>query len=55
MSAFHLTPSFRLCHHLQPEDKETVKKAGSAWYKTMVSDSEYTEFENFTKWLGVSQ
>jgi uncharacterized cysteine cluster protein YcgN (CxxCxxCC family) len=46
---------FCLCHHLQPEDKETVKKAGSAWYKTMVSDSEYTEFENFTKWLGVSQ
>ncbi len=55
MSAFHLTPSFCLCHHLQPEDNETVKKAGSAWYKTMVSDSEYTEFENFTKWLGVSQ
>ncbi len=40
---------------LQPEDKELAKKAGSAWYKTMVSDSEYTEFENFTKWLGVSQ
>jgi large subunit ribosomal protein L4e len=37
------------------EDKEAVKKAGAAWYKTMVSDSEYTEFENFTKWLGVSQ
>jgi hypothetical protein len=40
---------------LQTEDKELAKKAGSAWYKTMVSDSEYTEFENFTKWLGVSQ
>jgi large subunit ribosomal protein L4e len=37
------------------EDKEAVKKAGAAWYKTMVSDSEYTEFKNFTKWLGVSQ
>ncbi len=37
------------------EDKEAVKKAGAEWYKTMVSDSEYTEFENFTKWLGVSQ
>ncbi|CAM6019207.1 unnamed protein product [Sphagnum balticum] len=37
------------------EDNEAVKKAGAAWYKTMVSDSEYTEFENFTKWLGVSQ
>ncbi|KAH9553681.1 hypothetical protein CY35_08G024900 [Sphagnum magellanicum] len=39
----------------KPEEKEAAKKAGSAWYKTMVSDSEYTEFENFTKWLGVSQ
>ena len=36
-------------------DKETIKKAGDAWYKTMISDSDYTEFENFTKWLGVSQ
>lgn len=32
-----------------------IKKQGASWYKTMVSDSEYTEFENFTKWLGVSQ
>lgn len=41
--------------NVQPEEKELVKKAGASWYKTMVSDSEYTEFENFTKWLGVSQ
>ncbi|XP_041027219.1 60S ribosomal protein L4 [Juglans microcarpa x Juglans regia] len=32
-----------------------IKSAGKAWYQTMVSDSDYTEFENFTKWLGVSQ
>ncbi|KAL6562806.1 hypothetical protein OROHE_005401 [Orobanche hederae] len=24
-------------------------------YKTIISDSDYTEFENFTKWLGASQ
>ncbi|MCO5549148.1 hypothetical protein L7F22_002614 [Adiantum nelumboides] len=36
-------------------DKEAIKKAGDAWYKTMISDSDYTEFENFSKWLGVSQ
>lgn len=41
--------------YLQPEEKELIKKQGASWYKTMVSDSEYTEFENFTKWLGVSQ
>ncbi|KAL3689097.1 hypothetical protein R1sor_015406 [Riccia sorocarpa] len=35
--------------------KEAIKKAGEAWYQTMISDSDYTEFENFTKWLGVSQ
>lgn len=35
--------------------KESVKKSGEAWYQTMISDSDYTEFENFTKWLGVSQ
>lgn len=40
---------------LKPEEKELIKKQGASWYKTMVSDSEYTEFENFTKWLGVSQ
>eukprot|EP00270_Netrium_digitus_P006771 TRINITY_DN194_c0_g1_i2.p1 TRINITY_DN194_c0_g1~~TRINITY_DN194_c0_g1_i2.p1 ORF type:complete len:378 (+),score=100.11 TRINITY_DN194_c0_g1_i2:73-1134(+) len=32
-----------------------VKEAGKAWYKTMISDSDYTEFENFSKWLGVAQ
>jgi len=34
---------------------EAIKKAGEAWYQTMISDSDYTEFENFTKWLGVTQ
>eukprot|EP00245_Coleochaete_scutata_P015385 TRINITY_DN6833_c0_g1_i1.p1 TRINITY_DN6833_c0_g1~~TRINITY_DN6833_c0_g1_i1.p1 ORF type:complete len:405 (+),score=101.36 TRINITY_DN6833_c0_g1_i1:99-1313(+) len=36
-------------------EKEAIKKAGEAFYKTMISDSDYTEFENFTKWLGVTQ
>jgi hypothetical protein len=44
-----------LSSYVQPEEKELIKKQGASWYKTMVSDSEYTEFENFTKWLGVSQ
>ncbi|PAN09773.1 hypothetical protein PAHAL_2G049700 [Panicum hallii] len=40
---------------LSPEEAAKVKAAGKAWYKTMVSDSDYTEFENFSKWLGVTQ
>ncbi|XP_066389538.1 large ribosomal subunit protein uL4z-like [Miscanthus floridulus] len=40
---------------LRPEEAAKVKAAGKAWYKTMISDSDYTEFENFTKWLGVTQ
>ncbi|CAM6105499.1 unnamed protein product [Calypogeia fissa] len=36
-------------------DKEAIKQAGDAWFKTMSSDSDYTEFEIFTKWLGVAQ
>jgi len=36
-------------------DKDAIKAAGKSWYKTMVSDSDYTEFENFSKWLGVTQ
>ncbi|XP_043696612.1 60S ribosomal protein L4-like [Telopea speciosissima] len=37
------------------EEAAAVKAAGKAWYQTMISDSDYTEFDNFTKWLGVSQ
>ncbi|KAJ3681000.1 hypothetical protein LUZ60_015489 [Juncus effusus] len=37
------------------EEKAKIKAAGKAWYKTMVSDSDYTEFESFSKWLGVTQ
>ncbi|CAK7342930.1 unnamed protein product [Dovyalis caffra] len=37
------------------EELAAAKAAGKAWYKTMISDSDYTEFENFSKWLGVSQ
>ncbi|CAM6098419.1 unnamed protein product [Calypogeia fissa] len=36
-------------------DKEAIKKAGDAWFKTMSSDSDYTEFEIFQKWLGVAE
>ncbi|XP_028753791.1 60S ribosomal protein L4 [Neltuma alba] len=37
------------------EEASAIKAAGKAWYHTMISDSDYTEFENFSKWLGVSQ
>ncbi|KAB2604305.1 hypothetical protein ACFX13_033258 [Malus domestica] len=37
------------------EEATAIKAAGKAWYKTMISDSDYTEFDNFTKWLGVAQ
>ncbi|KAL6893902.1 hypothetical protein ACP4OV_008000 [Aristida adscensionis] len=40
---------------LSPEEATKIKAAGKAWYKTMISDSDYTEFENFSKWLGVTQ
>lgn len=39
---------------LTKEEAAKVKAAGSAWYKTMISDSDYTEFENFSKWLGAT-
>eukprot|EP00271_Cylindrocystis_brebissonii_P016147 TRINITY_DN39384_c0_g1_i1.p1 TRINITY_DN39384_c0_g1~~TRINITY_DN39384_c0_g1_i1.p1 ORF type:complete len:424 (+),score=87.05 TRINITY_DN39384_c0_g1_i1:77-1273(+) len=32
-----------------------AKAAGEAWLKTMQSESDYTEFEIFSKWLGVTQ
>ncbi|CAN7112861.1 60S ribosomal protein L4-1 [Brassica rapa] len=37
------------------EEALAIKAAGKSWYQTMVSDSDYTEFDNFTKWLGASQ
>jgi large subunit ribosomal protein L4e len=37
------------------EEASAIKAAGKAWYRTMISDSDYSEFDNFTKWLGVSQ
>ncbi|TXG70125.1 hypothetical protein EZV62_005060 [Acer yangbiense] len=37
------------------EEAIAIKAAGKAWHQTMISDSDYTEFENFSKWLGVSQ
>ena len=37
------------------EEAAAIKAAGKNWYKTMISDSDYTDFENFSKWLGVTQ
>ncbi|KAF2615996.1 hypothetical protein F2Q70_00009745, partial [Brassica cretica] len=36
------------------EESLAIKAAGKSWYQTMISDSDYTEFDNFTKWLGAS-
>ncbi|KAL6534222.1 60S ribosomal protein L4A [Orobanche hederae] len=41
--------------HITKEEASAIQSAGKSWYKTMISDSEYTEFENFSKWLGVAQ
>lgn len=40
---------------LSPEEASKIKAAGKGWYKTMISDSDYTEFDNFSKWLGATQ
>ncbi|KAK4798508.1 hypothetical protein SAY86_030834 [Trapa natans] len=40
---------------ISKEEATAIKAAGKAWYHTMISDSDYTDFENFSKWLGVSQ
>ncbi|GAB2272353.1 60S ribosomal protein L4A [Dionaea muscipula] len=40
---------------LTKEEQKAIKASGKAFYKTMISDSDYTEFENFSKWLGASQ
>ncbi|VVA97022.1 unnamed protein product [Arabis nemorensis] len=48
----------KLAKKRKPVTKEealAIKAAGKSWYKTMISDSDYTEFDNFTKWLGASQ
>ncbi|KAF5175657.1 60S ribosomal protein L4 [Thalictrum thalictroides] len=38
------------------EEAAAIRDAGKAWYQTMISDSDYsTEFDNFSKWLGISQ
>lgn len=37
------------------EEADKIKAAGKEWYNTMISDSDYTEFENFSKWLGATQ
>ncbi|XP_010558283.1 PREDICTED: 60S ribosomal protein L4-1-like [Tarenaya hassleriana] len=40
---------------ISKEAAAAIRAAGKAWYKTMISDSDYAEFDNFSKWLGVSQ
>lgn len=39
----------------KPEVDAATKAAGEAWYQTMISESDYTEFDIFHKWLGVNQ
>lgn len=45
--------SLLLC--LCQDEALAIRAAGKSWYKTMISDSDYTEFDVFTKWLGVAQ
>ncbi|KAG9150140.1 hypothetical protein Leryth_009722 [Lithospermum erythrorhizon] len=40
---------------LSKEEASKIKAASKSWYKTMISDSDYAEFDNFSKWLGASQ
>ncbi|EPS62516.1 hypothetical protein M569_12275, partial [Genlisea aurea] len=40
---------------LTKEEASAIKASGRAFHKTMISDSDYTEFDNFSKWLGQSQ
>ncbi|OIV90483.1 hypothetical protein TanjilG_18667 [Lupinus angustifolius] len=42
-------------NNVPKEEASAIRAAGKAWYQTMVSDSDYAEFDNFSKWLGVSQ
>ncbi|RZC73635.1 hypothetical protein C5167_049114 [Papaver somniferum] len=41
--------------NISKEESAAIRAAGKAWYQTMISDSDYTEFDVFQKWLGVSQ
>ncbi|PHU28931.1 hypothetical protein BC332_01024 [Capsicum chinense] len=38
-----------------PKEASTTRSVSHSWYKTMISDSDYAEFDNFSKWLKVSQ
>ncbi|GJR52416.1 hypothetical protein Tco_1402937 [Tanacetum coccineum] len=42
-------------NQIRIEEASKIKTASKAWYKTMISDSDYAEFDVITKWLGVSQ
>ncbi|GJS77055.1 60S ribosomal protein L4 [Tanacetum coccineum] len=36
---------------ISKEESNKIKAASKSWYKTMISDSDYAEFDVFTKWL----
>ncbi|KAL6957628.1 60S ribosomal protein L4 [Sarracenia purpurea var. burkii] len=40
---------------ISKEEATKIKAAGKAWYKSMISDSDYTLFDNFSKWLAVTE
>ncbi|XP_059305719.1 large ribosomal subunit protein uL4z-like [Lycium ferocissimum] len=42
-------------HTITKEEASAIRGASHSWYKTMISDSDYAEFDVFSKWLGVSQ
>lgn len=37
---------------LTKEEAKAIKATGKAFYRTMIADSDYTEFDSFAKWLG---
>ncbi|KAL5545625.1 hypothetical protein UlMin_005312 [Ulmus minor] len=40
---------------ISKEEAQAIRAAGKSWYQTMISDSDYQEFDVFSKWLAVSQ
>ncbi|KAI3893401.1 hypothetical protein MKX03_029036 [Papaver bracteatum] len=45
----------RISYLIPQEESIAIRAPGKAWYQTLISDSDYTEFDVFQKWLGVSQ
>ncbi|PKA65898.1 60S ribosomal protein L4-1 [Apostasia shenzhenica] len=40
---------------LTREEARKIEAAGRAWFETMITDGDYTEFDAFSKWLGVTE